>query len=207
MDGILRQPRPRRPTRMAGGWSSDIDRHAPYAQTPTRLSQVGLMMAPSLAGPWTRCPWLNPVQTEPYRLGIRMVLLLYFVCFAPRPRISKSPRASRTRLSPGPPTGRCLWDKMNFAGDDYCFVPLRRSVASTYVAVYDALMPDQIHEHQVSVVLEHPMSALFMSCVMHRHRSRVCAGCCRHYSIDGWRALVPSTVRLGITVANNNTGI
>jgi len=64
--------------------------------------QVGLVTASALAGPWTRCPWLNPAS------------------YIERPEGIENPIVTRT---------------------------MNRSVEHTYVAVYDALMVDQIGTH------------------------------------------------------------
>ena len=109
--------------------------------------------------------------------------------------------------------------KMNFAGADYCLVPLRRSIASTYVAVYDALMPDQIHGHQVSVCIEDPMSALRMSrtlgvqlCdfakkevyLMCKDIVRRHAAVCPHLIHEAGRAQTPQDMHLQLVREANN---
>jgi hypothetical protein len=78
--------------------------HSPRTQPPCHECewQVGLVTAPKLAGPWVRCPWLNPAS------------------YIEAPEGIENPIVTRTT---------------------------DRSVEHSYVAVYDALMPDQIQGH------------------------------------------------------------
>lgn len=79
-----------------GTWMGFYGSHG----APRDQWQVGLVTAPKLAGPWTRCPWLNPADDIESPEGV------------------ENPIVTRT-------TDKSAW-----------------------VAVFDALMPDQIHGHK-----------------------------------------------------------
>eukprot|EP01079_Euglenida_sp_SAG-EU17-18_P011454 gene11455-2084_t len=84
------------------GWYGSHGGKTPGTNYSGQEWQVGLITAEHLAGPWTRCPWLNPASYIESPEGIENPIV--------------------TRM-------------------------VDKSIVYPYVAVYDALMPDQIHGH------------------------------------------------------------
>jgi hypothetical protein len=94
--------------------------------------QVGFASAPSLAGPWTRCPWLNPAS------------------YIENPEGIENPIVTRT---------------------------INRTIAHTYVAVYDALMPDQIHGSEDVVGITQSADGVHWSPAQYVHLNATASGC------------------------------